>query len=211
MAGILLLAGLMLLGAVLLSGGDAKAAAVEHVVGPRGWVEAEPRRLASVAGVSDSVYALASAMVSEAGANELAQTAVGWALRNHADDRGESVFRVLTRAGRNDPATRQFVAHESNHFFGPQNVGPRWASTRKAPTARALELAGDILTGAIDDPTGGATQFDAPTAQDTLLGKVEGYVKDAAQVAAERSKGATLVMLPGVDSIRFWVPKSRDA
>lgn len=200
------IAGLIFVAVVLLTG-DASAAAVEHVIGSRGFVEADPRKLAGIAGVSDNVYALASAMVSEGGAGEMAQIAVGWALRNHADERGESVFRVLTRAGRNDAATRQFVAAEGNGHYGPQNAGPRWASTRKAPTARSLELAGDVLTGAIDDPTGGATQFDAPSAQDSLLGKVEGYVKSAQQIAEERSKGATMVMLPGVDGIRFWVPR----
>jgi len=206
--GWLILVGLLVGGAVLLSsGGDAAAAALSHVVGARGWVEAEPRKLASLAGVSDSTYALASAMVSEAGDDAVAQTAVGWALRNHADERGESVFRVLVRAGRNNKDTRQFEPHESNGYFGPQNVGPRWATTRKAPTLTALELASAILTGSIDDPTGGATQFDAPTAQDGLIGKIEGYVKTAQQIAEERSKGSELVMLPGIPNIRFWVPR----
>jgi hypothetical protein len=208
MVGWLILLGLLVGGAVLLSGGgDAAAAALSHVIGPRGWVEAEPRKLASLAGVSDSTYALASAMVSEAGEDARAQTAVGWALRNHADERGESVFRVLTRAGRNNKDTRVFEAHDSNGYFGPQNVGPRWASTRKAPTPMALDLASAILTDAVDDPTGGATQFDAPSAQDSLLGTVEGYVKTAQQIAEERSSGKEMVMLPGVPNIRFWVPR----
>jgi hypothetical protein len=208
MWGLLVIMGAAVVGAVLLgTGGDAAAAAISHVIGPKGWVEADPRRLASLAGVSDSTYALASAMVSEAGDEPLAQTAVGWALKNHADDRGESVFRVLTRAGRNDKDTRQFVAHESNGYFGPQNVGPRWATTRKAPTSMALDLASAILSDAVDDPTGGATQFDAPSAQDGFIGKVEGYIKSAQQIAEERSKGSDMVMLPGVPNIRFWVPR----
>jgi hypothetical protein len=208
MWGFLVILGLGIGGAILLSGGDAEAAALRHVVGARGWVEADARSLASIAGTSDSVYALASMMVSEAGAkNEAAQIAVGWAIRNQAEKRGDSVFRLLTRAGRNDPATREFVPHESHGFYGPQNVGPRWASTRKPPTARTLELASKVLTGELDDPTGGAVQFDAPEAQDSLLGKVTGYVKSAATVARERSQGSDMVMIPGVDSIRFWVPR----
>lgn len=205
--GVLAILGALFVAGMLLRVTDAEAASGGHVVGSRGFVEADPHGLAQLAGVSDNVYALASAMVSEAGGKAAAQAAVGWALRNHADERGESIFRVLTRAGRNDRDTRKFEAHEGNGFYGPQNVGPRWASTRKAPTPEALALAADILSGAVSDPTGGATQFDAPSAQDSLLGKVEGYVKDAQQVAEERSKGAVMVMLPGVDGIRFWVPK----
>jgi|WetSurMetagenome_2_1015567.scaffolds.fasta_scaffold25843_2 hypothetical protein len=206
MWGFLLILGAAIVGVALLSGGDAEASRVRHVVGKSGWVEAEPRALAGLAGVSDSIYALASLMASEA-AGEKAQIAVGWAIRNEASRRGESVFRLLTRAGRNDPGTRTFIAHESDGFFAPQNVGPRWASTRKPPTEMTLNLAARVLTDAVDDPTGGATQFDAPGAQDSFIGKVEGYIKTAQQIAEERSKGSTMVMIPGVDSIRFWVPK----
>lgn len=206
----LIILGAGVLGVFLLAGGNAEAASKRHVVGKRGWVEADPRSLASLAGVSDSVYALASMMASEApSSNPLAQIAVGWAIRNEAERRGESVFRLLTRAGRNDPATREFQPHDSHGFYGPQNVGPRWASTRRPPTADGLARAADVLTGVVDDPTGGATQFDAPKVQDSFVGTVEGYVKSAQQVAEERSRGSDMVTVPGVDGIRFWV--RRDA
>lgn len=203
-----------LLGSVLLVLGTAVLADVTspavsgagHVLGSGGWVEAEPRALARGKGVSDNTYALASMMVSEAGSNEPLQLAVGWCARNQAQRRGESVFRLLTRAGRND-ASGSFQPAESNGYYGPQNVGPRYASTRKEPTDGALSLADAILSDSIDDPTGGCTKFDAPSAQDSFLGKVEGYVKSAAEVYEERSKGAEIVMVPGISSTRFWRPK----
>jgi len=209
MEALLILVALGVGGVILLArSGSAEAAAQVHVVGSRGWVEAEPSVLAAKAGVSDSVYALASAMVSEAGgSNDVAMTAVGWALRNHAIDRGESILRVLTRAGRNDKSTRTFIPHDSDGYFAPQNVGPRWASTRKPPTARALEIAAQVLANDVDDPTGGATQFDAPKAQEALLGVAAGYTKTADEVAEARRKTSDEVYVPGVSSIRFWVPR----
>ena len=195
------------LGAAVLSDvAVSTASGARHVVGSSGWVESDPRSLARSKGVSDNVYALASMLVSEAGSNPILQTAVGWCARNQSIRRGESVFKLLTRAGRND-ATGAFQPDASNGFYGPQNVGPRYASTRKEPAQEALDLAADILTGAVADPTDGCTKFDAPGAQDTFLGTVAGYVKSAAQVAEERSKGAELVMVPGISSTRFWRPK----
>lgn len=180
--------------------------ALTHVVGTDGWVLADPRQLAAAAGVSPNVYALASMMTSEAGDNAVLQAAVGWAAKNKAERVGVSLLRLLTRAGRND-GSGTFVAHESSGFFGPQNVGPRYASTRKAPTKAALAIAEQISNEDITDPTDGCTQFDAPSAQDSFLGRVAGYVKDAAQIAEERSKNAEIVMLPGITSTRFWRPK----
>lgn len=183
-------------------------AAGKHVVGSKGWVEEDPRVLALAAGVSDNVYALASMMVSEAGGDLLLQIAVGHVAVNEARARGTSVFRLLTRAGRRDGVTKQFDPHESNDFYGPQNVGPRYASTKLAPTAAALENAAEVLSGAVPDPTDGARQWDAPGAQDSLLGKAAGYLKSSAEVAASRSKNNELVMVPGITSTRFWRPKN---
>lgn len=193
---------------ILLGSASAEAATSgKHEVTSQGWVTVDPRILSKSAGVSDNTYALASMMQSEAGDSERVQIATGWCARNRADEKGISVFRLLTRAGSYDKASKQFIPHESDGFYGPQNVGPRYATTRKAPTVPTLERAAAILSGEVDDPTEGCTQFDAPGAQDTLLGKIAGYTKSAAQVAEERAKGSELVMLPGISSTRFWRPK----
>lgn len=198
----------LVLAALVVGGKAAPIGTAEHRLGQDGWVEADPRGLAEGAGVNLEVYALASMMTSEAGSHEMTMIAVGWAAKNRAATRGESIFRTLTRAGKNN-ARGLFVAHESSGLFAPQNVGPRYASTRKPPTARALELARQIIDDEIADVTDGCTQFDAPTAQDALLAcATKGYTKTAAQIAEERSRGADLVMLPGVSQTRFWRPRA---
>lgn len=194
--------------AVVVSRQAAKAEAPKHEVGATGWVEADPRVLALAAGVSDNVYALASMMRSEAGNNLVLQIACGWVAKNMAARQGVSVFKLLTRAGKNKPGTHTLERHASYGFYGPQNVGPRYASTRLAPTPAAIANAESVLSGEVDDPTEGCTQFDAPKAQDSMLAAgIAGYEKTAVQVQLEREKGAELVMLPGITSTRFWRPK----
>jgi hypothetical protein len=179
-----------------------------HVVDAIGWVVADPHVLALAAGVSDNVYALASMMQSEAGGHSLLQVATGWAARNEAVARGISVFRLLTRAGHKDKATKRFVPHASDGSYAPGNIGPRYAATRRAPEALALENAAAVLAGTVADPTGGARQFDAPKAQDALLGAIHGYNKSASEVADDRLATNDLVMVPGITSTRFWRPKN---
>jgi hypothetical protein len=195
--------------AVVGTSGGVASAAIAHVIGAKGWVEADPRDLARKAGVSSDVYALASMMVSEAGTSSTAlMAAVGWCAVNMADQQNISLLRLLTRAGRND-GEGKFQPHASDGFFGPQNIGPRYAATRKAPTKSALDLADQVISGEIDDLTGGCTRFDAPKVQDALVAAgTKGYEKSAADIAAERSKGAEMVWLPGITSTRFWRPKT---
>lgn len=180
---------------------------VKHEVDGTGWVNVDPHVLALKAGVSDNVYALASCMQSEGGGNRLLRIAVGWAVRNMANRRGVSIFKLLTRAGKKDKVTDTFGLHPSNGFYGPQNVGPRYASTRMKPSDEALADAADIAAGNIDDPTGGCTQWDNPGLQDSLLNKVAGYSKSAEDVARERTKSSDMVMVPGISSTRFWRPR----
>lgn len=180
---------------------------VKHEVDGTGWVPADPHVLALRAGVSDNVYALASCMQSEGGGNQLLRIAVGWAARNMANRRGVSVFKLLTRAGKKDKATDAFGAHPSNGFYGPQNVGPRYASTRLAPSSAALEDAAAVLSGEVPDPTNGCTQWDNPGLQDSLVDKLVGYIKTAEDVARDRTKSSDMVMVPGITSTRFWRPR----
>jgi hypothetical protein len=181
---------------------------VRHEVDATGWVSVDPHVLALKAGCSDNVYALASCMQSEGGGNRLLRIAVGWCARNMADRRAISVFKLLTRAGKKDKATGTFGVHPSNGFYGPQNVGPRYASTRLAPSKEAIKDAADVLADDVDDPTNGANQWDAPGVQDSFLNKVAGYSKSAEEVARERTKSSDLVMVPGITSTRFWRPRA---
>lgn len=198
----------VVIGAALVLNQSSGDDSMNHKVGDLGWVSADPHALASAAGVSDNVYALASCMQSEGGNDSHLRIAVGWCARNQADRVGTSLFRLLTRAGKKDKTSGDFVGHPSSGMYGPQNVGPRYASTRYPGSAAALEEAAGILAGAIDDPTDGCTQFDAPSVQDSLLGKLAGYNSSAEDVARARTKSSDLVMLPGISSTRFWRPRA---
>jgi hypothetical protein len=191
--------------AVVLNNSDPTKA--KHEIGMMGWVEADPFALSSDAGVSLEVYALASMMQSEGGGNQQLRQAVGWAAKNMAALRGISISKLLLRAGKYDKTEQAFSPHPSNGFFGPQNVGPRYASTRLAPSPTAISDAEAVIGEEVPDMTQGSVQFDAPGAQDSLLGKLAGYNKTSADIAADRTKSRIEVQVPGITSTRFWRPK----
>lgn len=179
-----------------------KIVATDEKADASGVVHADPGAIASAHGVSLDVEALARMAVSEAGGKETAQIAVAWAARNQAKRRGESVSALLLR-GR----TKSGQPSSSDGKFGAQNTG-KYASTRIPATAQSRKVATGVMAGTIKDPTGGATQWDAPSAQNALVAAgAAGYSQDADQVAASRSQTSTLVMVSGVSNIRFWVPK----
>lgn len=186
---------------LVMAGGKAVTAADEKA-DAGGVVRADPEAIARAHGVSLDVEALARLAVSEAGAGEKAQIAVMWATRNMAKRRGESVAALLLR-GR----TKTGNASSSDGRFGRQNTG-KYASTGSPSTAVSRERASRVMSGKVLDPTGGATQYDAPGAQGALVAAgAAGYSQSADQVAATRLRDSDLVMVPGVSSIRFWVPK----
>jgi hypothetical protein len=187
--------------ALLALGGKAVIDAAAEKADANGVVQAEPYEIAAAHGLSLDAEALARLGPSEAGSSKAAQTAVMWATVNYAKRAGLSVSQLLLR-GR----LKSGLPSSSEGKFGAQNTG-KYASTRSPSTSQSRELAVGILGGKIPDPTKGATQYDAPAAQDALVGKATGYVKTSADIAAERSKTSTLVMVPGVSNIRFWAPK----
>lgn len=186
----------LVVGAVVLGRKVAMGPSANEKANVNGLVEAEPFRLAEQRGVSLDVYALARMIVSEAGEkNRAAGIACAWAAVNHAIARGESISTVLLRG-----------KGSSEGRFGGQNLG-KYASTKQVPSDATISIAKDVLNHSIPDPTKGARQWDAPAAQNAMLGKVAGYTKSADDVAATRLKTNDLVMVPGVPSIRFWRPK----
>jgi hypothetical protein len=165
-----------------------------HAVNESGIVEASPAGLARNAGVPLDVYALASAMQSEEGSDR-GRLAVGRAVWNAVRGRRERLVRKLIPSGR----------------LGEQTRNP-YAATSKPPTARTLELALAVIAGRVPDFVAGATQWDAPEAQDRLhqlfLADPSRYPKyrwSSADVAAKRVKGgAREVRVDGVPATRFW-------
>lgn len=160
---------------------------------------ADPAAAALEAGVTRRVYALGRVIASEAGSRpELEQIAVAWVVVNEAD----------RRYGKKDgvPDVERLILAPDG-AFGAQNVG-KFVSSRLEGKDSHRALAKQILSGAMPDPTGGATQFDSPRAQRALVARgTSGYTKTPEQVAdARRSEGKALVIVPGIDpdQLRFW-------
>lgn len=196
----LLLLGLGVAGAAMLTPTVVRHIGNRPIGGPTaqanasGFVPGIPVTLAREAGVSLDVYALARCIASEAGGlPALAKTAVAWAVVNEARARKTTASRLLLgREGK----------------FAAQNVGGRYASTARPPTASDLQIAADVLSGRVLDPTNGARRWDSPRAQRALLARgTPGYTKGPEEVAANRrAEGFGPVYLSGTDreQLRFW-------
>jgi hypothetical protein len=159
-----------------------------------------PDALAAQAGVGLDVYCLARAIASEEGGQpRFYQQAVGCACLNFA----RSEFPRLA-----DPDAIVTLVLGSAGAFGRQGTGGRRVSSARGPAALQLELAAQILTGLVADPTGGATQWDSPAGQRALMAEGDPLTtKTPQQVADARyAAGYQLVVVPGIDpeKLRFW-------
>jgi hypothetical protein len=193
--------GIAALAALVLMGGSI-IGSLDEKVDANGVCRAEPYQIAASHGISLDAEALARLGPSEAGSGKAAQIAVMWAAVNYAKRKGESISTLLLRG-----KLKSGLPSSSEGRFAAQNTG-KYASTRSPSTAQSRENAVAVLAGKLADPTHGATQWDAPAAQDAMAKKgVAGYTKTSAEVADERSKASTLVAVTGVSSIRFWKPK----
>jgi hypothetical protein len=100
---------------------------------------------------NSDVEALARAIESELGGQRHEeQRAAAWAMRNRAAASGVTLSAMLVPLG----------------VYGPSRVTGGYASTRKAPTPGAIEVATEVLDSpASADPTGGAVEFWIPQLQ----------------------------------------------
>jgi hypothetical protein len=118
--------------------------------------------------------ALARALESELGGRSQAEAvSAAWAMRNRADEFGLAVADLLAPLG---------------HWGAPEQSGG-YASTRKAPAARALAIAGEVLDADRQrDPTRGAIDFWVPEQQAQLrkLGDVYRAAARSGDVAKAR-------------------------
>jgi hypothetical protein len=162
---------------------------------------APPASLAAGLGVEINRYALARVIVSEVGNLPLAaQVGVAWVVRNQASHRGQSIVHLVTRAAVKDSSGNFQAVAGADGFFGKQ-AQHRYCSTSQDADQNALDIADQVISGAIDDPTGGALQWDSPNAFSSS-GAAD------ATAAARIAAGNVEVDLPGVssDSLRFWRP-----
>lgn len=181
-----------------MAGADDRAGADKRVPG-------KPEDLARLAGVSVDVYSLARCMEREEG-TKAGRIAVGWATKNEARREKISVTRLLTRSTVKDKKTGKVSAVFGDGFYGSQELH-KWAATTNPPSAGSIELAKQILAEPpkISDPTGGATNWDAPKLQDQKHAKDPKKYKSSAEIAtARQAAGKKLVMVPGVGATRFW-------
>lgn len=163
-------------------------------------VPADVQGLADAAGVSPDVYALARVSASEAGGQkQIAKQGVCWVVINHAN--AVNTTPLLTILG-------------SAPTFGHQGTGGRsFVASGKDPGAVDLQVADDVFSGNVADPTGGALNFDSPGAYKDKLdndGNVIATAQERADAfaAARQGENKVLVLLDGVSesTFRFWRP-----
>ncbi len=137
----------------------------------------------------DDVEALGRMIASENPRDPLiVQRAIAWTAVNESRRVGKSVANLVMPGG----------------VPGPQRG--RYASTANAATSDTREVAFDVLSGKVPDPTGGAIQFDAPSTQDALYARGDAQYDAAGIEARRRADGKVPVYVPGVDPrhMRWW-------
>lgn len=155
--------------------------------------------LADATGYDVAVYALARVSASEAGGQKkIAKAAVMWVVMNEAARGGKTALQVILG---------------SAQAFGPQGTGGRgFVSTSKDPQTIDLVTAQGVADGSIDDPTGGALNFDSPRSYEDKIvdGQVVKTREQRIEEFAEHRSGERkeLVTLEGVpeSTFRFWRP-----
>lgn len=190
-------------GGILAVTSVAAWAVAQKIAPPKGDGEgsdSDPERLASAAGVSLSVYALARALASEENKGRIKEkTAIAWVIRNEASARNKTIAEIILRADTLHAGT-----------FGAQSQG-RFVSSAKAPSSEDLTIASAVLNSRGPDPTNGARQYDHPKAQNALVASgAEGYRFDADALAQRRLVNNVMIVVDGIDPkrLRFWRPRS---
>lgn len=171
----------------------------DGVVTTDGATPVDPAALAAAQDLELNRYALARVIMSEVGTlPQIAWYGVAWATRNEASHRGWSVAKLVTRCAVKD-SNGDFVSVEgADGFFGSQRH--RYCSSAQDATDDSYQVADEVLSGDVDDPTDGARQWDSPNAFAAL--------GEADDTAKREAAGLRAVALPGVSasSLRFWVP-----
>lgn len=171
-----------------------------------GVVNADPQALADQAGVDLNTMALARMLSSEEGESDnTTKAACAWAAFNYCRGLGSSPSAVLLHAV--DPNHSGYFGtfinidsaspYYTTNSAGKPNKADRYASTALDAYQGDVDIATAVLTGQIQDLTGGATQFDRP-----------GGESNPEAVAAKRiAAGSEAVAVPGADpALRFWRP-----
>ena len=159
-----------------------------------GKTPADPTALAAAAGMTLDAYALARMVESEAGGlPQAGKIGVAFAAENYAANVNRTISGLLLRSN-----------GAGHGFFGRQDQG-RYASTSRDPSLAAISVAEAVIDGLVDDPTGGADQWDSPwsykdSADETAAEKAERVAR------ARMDAGKEKVILADVPErkLRFW-------
>jgi hypothetical protein len=179
-----------------------------------GSITDNPKNLASTAGTDLDTYCLARMIASEDGnANQATKVAIACAAMNECRQSNISISQKLLYCN----------YKEGRGKFGPQSQG-RYAATSADPHEQDLRIAKLVLTNQIQDPTGGATQWSHPKAQDSQKYR-EAIAEQAAARGAKQTprvlsfqdlidarakQGKQIVSVPGTDPdhIVFFKPSN---
>lgn len=200
-------------------GGGAVAGLVDQVTGPiingarvgpattvgtDGIIPDDPATLAAAAGLDIETYSLARCLMSEHGTDpDPYLVAAGWAVANYARERGSTITGILL-----DGAG---TAGDGRYGRQSASAGAKYAATDQDPRERHARIAGEILSGELADPTGGATHFFSPRTQDALNERDSTKWPPAATILSTwtapggklYAEGAHIVPVSGVDPYRL--------
>ena len=188
---------LLVFGGSRMLGDDDKTPAQRGRDAPDGgYLAVPPTQIAAEAGVDVDVMTGGRIIRSEAGgAHENERAATLWVALNQVR-RWETSLTEGACRGNKGPG-----------YYGAQNAGGRWISTRQSAHADDLALADSIVsTGYPNDPTGGATKFLHVSAQEALHERDPARYKAAAAVIADwLADGYQPREVPPVSPARFLV------
>jgi hypothetical protein len=172
-------------------------------VGEDGIVPDDPADLAAAAGLDIETYSLARALMSEHGNDpDPYLVAAAWAIKNYAAEQGRTITALLTDG--------KGTAGDGRYGRQSASAGTKYAATDQDPRERHARFAGEVLALELPDPTGGATHFFSPKAQDALNKRDASRWKPAAELLASwtargglYAEGAHVVPVSGVDPYRL--------
>lgn len=165
-----------------------------------GSISESPESLAAKAGYDVDLYSLAR--VGESEESGIGSVAVMFATMNWSKKQKISITQLVTRSRTKDENGKVIVAPGDGHY-GTQLH--RYCASHYDPSSEMLIKAGQVITHAIQDPTNGATHWDAPELQDKLHDSDPDNHPSSEEVARRReSSGMHMVIIDGVTKTRFW-------
>lgn len=179
----------------------------------RRWIMAEvlgtitdsPADLADSAGYDTDLYSLARVGQSEE--SGLGSICVMFATKTEAKRSKKSVTELVTHATLKDAEGHRYPGPGDGKYGnqGNRSQGFRFCSTASDPSDDMLTKAGQVISGAISDPTNGCHHWDNPSLQDKKHAADPDTHLSSEEIARRReASGWHMVIIDGVTRTRFW-------